>query len=248
MNRFKLATALLINVSLLSSVTIAHAAWKGETMPVSTTPLNWTGFYAGLNVGAVKHTMNITDNRATTFFATIQQASNPDATGGLQVGYRRQLAMSQASGVYGLEFSANFSDATVTKDYGSPFALYQLQSKNKLKNVCLLQLIGGIAADRTFLFLAAGFSRSDITGRVTNMDGIPFFESFNVGKNAVGTALGGGIEYALSEKFSARFKVDVITPAVYSSEASSTIGNTGDTFQIANNIVQGTLGVNYKFG
>ncbi len=249
MNRYQLATALFINASLLSPATFAHVPPKGETLPIAAKDaFNWTGFYAGINAGVVKHSMNITDNNASTFFATIQQTSNPDFTGGLQVGYRRQLTMSQASGVYGLEFSANFSDATMTKEYGSPFALYQLSSQNKLKNVCLLQLIGGIAADRTFLFLAAGFSRSDITGHVTNTDGIPFFNAFNVGKNAMGTALGGGIEYAINEKITARFKVDVITPTVYSSNAYSEFGDSGDTFQMANNIVQATIGVNYKFG
>ena len=244
MKQFKLAASLIICTSILSSPTFAQAVMKDEVMPITTSaPYNWTGFYAGANVGLVNHTMNITDVQATTFNATIQQVSNPMFTGGLQAGYRRQLDLTKASGVYGLEFSANFSNAKFRKQYGSPFATYQLYSKNELKSLCLLQFIGGIAADKTLLFLAAGLSWSDISGNTTNLDTIPFFNSFSVSKKALGTTLGGGIEYAFTKRISARFKVDVITPNVY-----STLDNTGDSFQITNSIVQGTFGVNYNFG
>jgi len=243
MKQFKLASSIFISTVLLSSTAIAHVSLKGEVMPATATALyNWTGFYAGLNAGVMNHTMNITDTQATSFNATIQQVSNPRFTGGFQAGYRHQLNQTSTSGVYGLEFSTNFSNARFKKEYGSPFALYQLSSENKLTDICLLQLTGGIAADRTLLFLAAGLSWVNITGSTTNLDSIAFFNSFNVSKQELGTAVGGGIEYAFNETISARLKVDIITPNTY-----STSDNTGDNFQISNNIVQGTLGVNYKF-
>jgi opacity protein-like surface antigen len=244
MKRFKLAASLFVSTALLSPATFAHVSFKGEVLPASTiAPHNWTGFYAGINAGMVKHTMSMTDDQAASFNATIDQVSNPQLTTGLQLGYRRQLDLTAASGVYGLEFSANFSNATFNKQYGSPFALYQLNAKNSLNNYCLLQLIGGIAADKTLLFLAAGASWSDITGRVTNVTSIPFFNSFNVGKGIIGTALGGGAEYAFNEAISARLKVDLITPNTY-----STADNLGNNYQISNSTVQTTLGINYKFG
>lgn len=243
MTQCKLALSLLISTSLFSSVTLAHLSMKDEAVPMSTTSLhNWTGFYAGLNAGAVKYTMNITDNQAIAFNATLKQASNPHFTGGFQVGYRRQLDLAQTSGVYGAEFSANFADASFSKEYGSPFALYQLNVKNELQYLCLLQFIGGLAANRTLLFLAAGLSWTSITGSVTNLDSIVFFNSFNLDKKALGTAVGGGIEYAFTETISARLKLDVITPNVYT--VSDGLGN---NFQISNNIVQGTIGINYTF-
>jgi outer membrane immunogenic protein len=243
MKQFKLVVSLFVSASLLVPVTYARSLMKDEINPVAATaPYNWTGLYLGLNAGFVQHTMNITDQQATTFNATIQQTTNPHFTGGFQVGYRRQLDLSQVSGVYGVEFSADFANATFSKQYGSPTATYQLDSNNELNSLCLLELIGGIAADRTLLFLTAGLSWTDISGTTTNVSSIPFFNSFNVSKNPMGTALGGGVEYAFNDKFSARFKVDVITPNSY-----STNNNTGDTFQISNSIVQGTFGVNYKF-
>lgn len=239
----KLVASLFVTACLSSTAAFAHLSFKGEDQPVHVrAPYNWTGFYAGLNIGGVKHTMNITDNQATTFNATIEQVTNPQFTAGFQVGYRRQLDMNRVSGVYGGEFSGHFSNAEFSKQYGSPFALYQLNAKNELMNLWLLQFIGGIAADRALLFFSAGFSYTDITGNVTNVTGAPFFNSFDVGKKALGTVVGAGVEYAFTDTLSARLKLDVITPNVY-----STSDNTGGSFQISNNIVQGTLGINYKF-
>lgn len=240
MRQFKLATSLFISASLLSPTTFAHALSKDEAIAVA---YNWTGFYAGLNAGIVRHTMNVTDDQAVTFSSTIQQVSNPAFTGGFQLGYRHQLDLTKISGVYGLELSANFSNNSFKHEYGSPFALYQLQSHHKLKNLVLLEFIGGIAADKTLLFVAAGLSWVNITGSTINMDGIPFFDSFSVNRKELGTAVGGGIEYAFSERISARFKVDVITPNSYNTQ-----DNEGNNYQISNNIVEGTFGVNYKFG
>ena len=235
-----------MNSLLFSSVTFAQDVFKTAAMPAAataTSPYNWTGFYAGLNVGLVARSMNITDMQATTFNATIQQSINPSYTGGFQVGYRHQLAWTPVSGVYGVEFSSNFSNRTYSKEYGSSFALYQLETRSDLKNVCLLQAIGGLAADKTFLFMAAGLSWVNLTGTMTDVSSVPFFNSVSFDKKTLGTSLGAGIEYAFSKTISARFKVDLIVPESYSA-----YDNTGDNFQISNNIVQGAFALNYKFG
>lgn len=241
MKQRQLAVSILVSTLALSSSAYAQSLMKDEAMPVSATH-NWTGFYAGLNIGAVNHTMNITDNQAASFLATIEQVSNPKFTGGIELGYRRQLDLAQVSGVYGAELSANFSNAEFNKQYGSPFALYQLNSENKLQTVCLLELMGGIAADRTLLFVAGGLSWANISGSTTNQDTIGFFSGFNTNKNVLGTVLGAGIEYAFTDKISARFKVDVINPNTY-----TTYDNADNSYGISNKIVQGTVGVNYKF-
>lgn len=206
-------------------------------------PYDWTGYYAGLNVGAINNTMNITDNQATTFYATIQQVSNPSLTGGLQIGYRRQLDLTKTSAVYGLEFSGNFANASYSKQYGSPFALYQVNIQSEVNNFCLLQFIGGLAADRALLFLAAGLSYTSLSGNVNNLNSSPFSSSFSLDKNAIGTAFGAGGEYAFTDTISARLKLDVITPNSYSMTDGA-----GNSYQISNSIVEGTVGLNYKFG
>ena len=230
---------MFLSATLLSPVTFAHTLMK-DAVPATT--YNWTGYYVGLNAGGVKQTMNITDNQASSFNATLQQASDLAFTGGIQVGYRRQLDLGSASGVFGLEFSANSSNVSYHQKYGSSFALYHLASEFDLNNYALLQLMGGIAADRTLLFLAAGLSWVSISGSIVNLDTIPFFHSFNVDKRIVGTAFGGGIEHACTDKISVRFKVDVMTPSSY-----TVSDGTGNNFRISNSIVQGTVGVNYKF-
>jgi opacity protein-like surface antigen len=243
MKPFKLSAPLFIILSLLSSVAFAHLSLKDEGPPTSTSVFcNWTGYYGGLNLGALNHTLNMTDNQAVAFFATITQASNHELSGGLQVGYRKQLELTPFSGIGGIEFSTNITNASFNKEYGSPTALYQLNSKHELKYLSLLQLTGGIVANRTLLFLAAGLSWINLTGSTTNLDGDPFFNSFSVNKNMFGSAVSAGFEYSINEKISARFKIDMITPNTF-----STTNNTGDKFQISNNIVQGAIGINYKF-
>ncbi len=242
MKQFRLVSSAIVSTLLFSSVAFAHVSFKDELMAVSPEFYNWTGFYAGLNAGIVNHTMNITDNSAASFLATIQQVSNPRFTGGLQLGYRRQIDFTKVSGVYGVEGSVDFSDAQFSKEYGSPFALYQLSSENELKTVCLLEFLGGIAADRTLFFMTAGLSWVNISGTTTNLDTIAFFNGFSVAQKELGTAIGGGIEYAFTDKLSARLKIDVITPNTY-----TTNDNVGNSYLISNSIVQSTLGINYKF-
>lgn len=223
---------------LLCSTSFAQG-FKGEE---STPTCLWNGFYVGFNLGFLNHTMNITDVQATSFLATIEQVSNPRFSGGLQIGYRHQMDLNRVAAVYGLELSVNYSNAKYSRELGSPFATYQLRSEHEITALGLLELIGGIAVDRTFVFLAAGMSWVNISGTTTNLDSIAFFNSFSVSKKEFGTALGGGIEYALDKQLSVRFKVDVLTPRTY-----SVSDNVGDSFHVSNSIVQGTFGMNYKF-
>ena len=241
MKLFHRNVTLFLSTVLFSTGIFANAPMKDEA--IVNMPYHWTGFYAGINAGFVRHSMSITDNQAVTFNATIEQKLNPKLTGGLQAGYRYQLLPSQISGVFGIEISDNFSDASFHKIYGSPTALYQLNSENTLKNLLLLQAISGIAVDRTFIFLALGLSWVNVSGSVVNTDGVPFFNSFDVSKEQIGGALGGGVEYAFNDKFSLRFKVDVIL-----SDAFTSLDNAGNSYQVSNNILQGSFGLNYKFG
>lgn len=234
----KVLAAILSSISLLSSSAFA-SHYKGELPP---TGYRWTGWYAGINGGVVNHAMDITDTKGASYLSTLHQVTNPSMTGGLQVGYRHEVGLSEMAGVYGLELSANISNAAFNKQYGSPFSFYQLNFQHQLKNTALLEAIGGIAANKTLLFLAGGLSWVNIEGKTTNQDAIAFFNSFNVSNQVFGTALGGGIEYAFDDKMSVRFKVDVIMPTTY-----SVYDNTGNSYLISNSVVQAVFGLNYKF-
>ena len=103
MDLFKRSFHLLFSVILFfcSAGLASPAPNKDATIAVASQH-KWTGFYIGGNLGAVKHTMNVTDNQATSFYATIQEVSNPQLTGGLQLGYRRQLQYSSLTHFYSL--------------------------------------------------------------------------------------------------------------------------------------------------
>jgi outer membrane immunogenic protein len=243
MKYFKSAISLYVATTLLSPTSIGQSAVDNNKLLSPIASYNWTGIYAGINAGLVWHTMNITDNTATTFNATIQQATDASTTGGIQVGYRYQLTPTQSSGIFGLELSTDFARAKSDMVYGSPFGLYQLTSAHELKNVTLAQIIAGIAADRTLMFLSAGLSWSKISGSVINQDGIPFFNTFGVSQQEVDAVVGGGVEYAMTNKISTRVKVDVIIPQTHTS-----LDNASNLYTISNNIILGTIGINYHFG
>lgn len=231
----RIITSLVLN-------SVVFSTFAGSMSAQDSLPHTWSGFYAGVNAGLVRYTQNITDDQAATFNATIQQTINPIFTGGFQLGYRHQMDAQILSGVYGVEFSADFSNASAYKIYGSPYALYELQAVNKLKNIELLQAIGGISANKTLLFLAAGFSSASVSGSLTNLDGAPFFESVNLGKTSFGWSLGAGIEYAMNDKLSARFKMDVLGSNNYTAW-----DDTGNNYELSNCNTQAVIGLNYKF-
>jgi outer membrane immunogenic protein len=232
--KLKSLLPLALSASLFSPV--AQASEKDPR-----TAYDWSGFYAGLNAGFVKNKMTITDVNATSFYASLQEVTNPKGTVGVQAGWRRQLKLAQASGVYGVEVSANLSDAQNHRRYGSPFALYEFETDYKLKNVYLLEVIGGIAADRALLFLSAGVSWNRVDGNMTTLDSVPFFSTVHIKPKNVGAAVGGGVEYAFNDTLSARVKVDVICPNTR--YVNDTLGA---QFGVASTIVQGALGINYN--
>lgn len=241
MTSFKSISLNLLPFSLISSVVFAQNLPLDKDVFVAS--YNWTGVYAGLSAGAIKNTMSVTDTNATYFNATILQIMNPAAIGGIQVGYRRQWDPSVTSGLLGVEFAGNFSDAKFQTIYGTSYTNYQLSSESKLHGSALVQLIGGIASNNTLLFLAGGLSWVNITGSFVNLDEIPFSNVFNTGKKTIGTALGAGIEYAFNNKLSARLKVDVMTSSSY-----TRLDNVGNRYEIANTVAQGLIGINYKLG
>lgn len=242
MNYFQLAVSVWISASLLPGLTFASVLSKDELIsPPIAEGYDWTGFYAGIDLGLVKQTMNITDTQATTFYATLQQEFNPRFIGGFQLGYRHQINPARVTAIYGLEFNANFSDSKSTREYGSPFALYQLSTVNQLKNLHLIEFLAGIAVEQSFFFMGAGFSWTQVNGYVSNINGIPYFNSFTLNSRRISPALSAGVEYAFSDKISARFKVDAVSTNAYSA-----YDNTSNTYQISNTITQGTFGINYK--
>lgn len=231
----------IVLIALISPC-LSFAGTANKNQVVQPNGFTWSGVYAGINAGFFKNSLKITDVNAASFNATIEQNTNPNFSGGFQVGIRRQMSPSPTSGVLGLEFSANFQDHLSQMQYGSPFALYQLDSSYRVKSSYLLELIGGISAEKTLLFLAAGASFSTIRGQVINTDGLPFFRQFSLNKNAIGPVIGAGVEYACNNKLSIRAKIDMVYNNSY-----RTKDDTGNSYEVANQTMIASLGLNYKF-
>lgn len=202
----------------------------------------WSRYYIGGNLGIVKHTVDVTDNQATTFYATIKETSNPQLSGGFQLGFRLPVSCKPITAMYGLEFSANFANASYQTVFGSPYALYEISAHNQLKNIYLLEALGGIALDKSYMFLGAGFSWTNLSEQMTSLNGVPYFDSFNQTQQTFGTVLSAGLEYAVCKNLSTRFKVDVVSPNNF-----NVTDNLGNQFNISQLVVQGLFGVNYLF-
>lgn len=241
MKHVKLVTSAFVLASLFSSVTFANASYKGEVMPLMPAYYNWTGFYAGVNVGGVDYTSYVTDIDQFDYDSTLRLDPNASWTGGLQIGWRYQVNNAPAAGVFGVEGSFNWVNHTYSTTFGGGGAVPDYDISTKLKNIWMIQAMGGIAADRTLLFLGAGVAWVDVSGSWVSLDGNSK-RDFSTSKNQVGGVLSAGVEYAFTDMISLRLKVDDVVTKRYSNS-----NDDGFTFLTSNNVVQATLGLNVKF-
>jgi outer membrane immunogenic protein len=236
MKHVKLAASAFILASLFTSVTYAKVSYKGEVAPMAPA-FSWTGFYVGANVGGVGYSQYVTDIDESDFDSTLHLDPNGKWSGGAQIGWRYQVDCAMASGVFGIEGSVDWTDAK----YSRTFGVTDYDIDTKLKSLWMVQAMGGIAVDRTLLFLGAGAGWADLDGSWTDLAG-DTTRNFDTNKTVVGPVVSAGIEYAFTDMISVRAKVDEL----FASRYTRTDGR-GNSFLINNNIVQGTIGLNVKF-
>lgn len=236
MKHIKLTASAFILASLFTSATFAHTSYKGE-VPMAPA-FSWTGFYIGANVGGVGYSQDITDVDQVTFGSTLHLDPNGSWSAGAQLGWRYQVDCALASGVFGIEGSVDWADA----DYSRTFGLDNFTVKTKLKNLWMAQAMGGIAVNRTLMFLGIGAGWANIDGSFTDFIDADTTTTFNINKTVVGPVVSAGVEYAFTDMISVRVKVDDLITQRYT--RSNDFGN---DFRITSNIVQGTVGLNIKF-
>lgn len=241
MKHVKLAASALVLASLFSTATYASPSFKGdfkgEAMPVMPSYFSWTGFYVGANLGGIGYSQYVTDIDEADFDSTIHLDSDVKWSGGLQLGWRYQVDCALASGVFGIEGSADWTNAKYNKTFG----VSDYEIKTELKNIWMIQAMGGIAAGRSLLFLGVGAAWADVDGSWTDLAGDTTRE-FSTNRTAVGPVVSAGVEYAFTDMISVRVKVDDFMSKHY----SNSDGN-GNSYLSTNNIVQGTIGLNVKF-
>ena len=231
----------------------------------------WTGFYLGVNAGAAWHgndqcpglygySSGVIGSRVSAF-APACNSSNTSFMGGVQAGFNWQMGTM----VVGLEGYVNWIGNDNKRGFnnyavGSTIlgvSSYNLDGNPQSNMLGSIRGSLGWSFDRAMLYVTGGAafrnSGSDEVVNAYNSNGVNVASyTVNSGRNNVGWALGGGLEWAFTNNVS--LKLEYLQSqfnagdGVYLTSAS---GYTGYAFRGDNNrdtIDVARLGVNYRFG
>jgi len=154
-------------------------------------PFDFSGFYAGVNLGASQATISASDINYVSYSSTYDHVSS-GLTGGLQAGYNYQ---NQAA-VYGVEADFALAEGSRSFTNGSGGSTWN----TGLNWAGSLKFRTGVAAANTLMYILGGLSIADyddsfVAGQTYDMDG-----------TYPGYVVGGGIEQALAFGLSGRIE------------------------------------------
>src|SRR5437763_10234041 len=158
---------------------------------------NWTGFYVGLNGGGGMAAADHLDPDGGVGSNTkFQQAFG---TVGAQAGYNYQIG----SSVIGLEGDYNWVGLDKTKQLALTSFGNGSTANFKFSEFATLRARGGLALDRTLLYVTAGVAFAHIQN-TDNFEGFDRPAVASEDKWKAGLAVGAGVEFALSQTWSVK--------------------------------------------
>jgi outer membrane immunogenic protein len=219
MKRILLATVAMTALSTVGALAAdlpARMPYKAAPMPVG---YNWTGAYMGVNIGGAFGSFDLGGG----------SSNMTGVTGGGQIGYNWQAAGSPW--VWGLE--ADFNGSSQNRDFAVGPTTTASES---------LPFFGtvrgrlGFAWDRAMIYATGGLAYQNVKLSITD----PAF-SGSVSDTKTGYAVGGGVEWALWDRWTARVEY------LYLDTGDTSVTTTGGNFggRVTNNIVR--TGLNYRF-
>ena len=226
---------LLATVSSLALAGVASAAdlpTKAPAMaPAVAVPYNWTGFYVGINGGAVWHRASFDANDAASGVSS-GTATPTGGTFGGQAGYNWQ----PGNFVYGIEADWNWVDASgsgpATNWTGGVF-------NTKLSWLATVRgRVGVLIAPPTLVYATGGYA----AGRVENDTNV--FLGYSDHSTRSGWTAGGGVEHMLTRQWTVKAEalyVDLGDKSVQGLGGSGYVGSFSNTAVIAR------VGANFKF-
>jgi outer membrane immunogenic protein len=229
---------LLATVSSLALASVAAAAdlpRKTPAMPAAVAaPQNWTGFYIGLNGGAVWHRAEFDGFDAASATSTASLTATGGTFGG-QIGYNWQ----SRNFVYGLEADGNWVDAggtTLTANtYGGSSQYY-----SKLKWLAAVRgRIGITVSPPTLVYVTGGYAAGGVDNNTAEFGG------FVKNSTKSGWTAGGGIE----RMFARNWTVKAEALYVDLGDSSTTLNQFGSGYgaTFTNTAVVARIGANFKF-
>lgn len=217
-----LRNILLASAALVAFAGAASAADMPARMPVKAVPFvqayNWTGFYAGVNLGYGWGRASDDLGLASSMNGVI---------GGAQIGYNWQLSNNF---VFGLETDFQGSGQRQTTTVGA------FSASDRVRYFGTVRARAGYAWDRTLLYITGGYAYTNVG---VDLSGPLGTATSNTTKS--GGTVGAGIEYAFAGPWSAKLEylyVDTGTQSV-------TLFGVTDNVRIKNHIAR--VGVNYRF-
>jgi outer membrane immunogenic protein len=239
MERDMLGKSFVLLSALATSASAVAADLPMRSAPPVFTPVpvyNWSGFYVGANAGVGwANSGNVTVRDPVLGAKSISVSSRSGFIGGGQIGYNFQVG----GFVYGLETDIQFADVGSKVNWG-PYGRLGLSTGGSGGYFGTLRGRAGYAIDRTLLYLTGGLAygglnSSPLSGSATSN---------------VGYALGGGVEYAFTQNWTAKLealyinlsngnaRTIVVTNGGRNYPISASSGNGGGVLRV---------GVNYKF-
>jgi opacity protein-like surface antigen len=216
--------------------------------------VNWSGFYIGAHVGGGFGDDRWSDRFGTNFilppgfpltaniagFGDTTHASGPLA--GAQAGFNYQVGQF----VYGLEIDGSWADLR-----GENTCFSGLGGVNCQRIVNALATFAGrlgYAWDRSLLYVKGGGAWSNTTYNINANTNAILLGTGSVNINAGGWTIGGGLEYALSDRWSGKFEYDYLHFGT-TGLAFNTVAIIGAApVNVRQELHTFKLGVNYKLG
>jgi outer membrane immunogenic protein len=190
--------ALVVATSALTgaiSVQAADLPYRGAPAPVynPVPTFTWSGFYVGLNggygwsAGSSRH--------YDPAFGYAGSGNNGGFVGGGQVGYNYQMGMFVLGAETDIQYAAVGNKGTI---YGNTY--YSGDSDGYYGTI---RARAGVAFDRALIYGTGGFAYGDVGG---NNYSDPILGYRRDDSANAGWTLGGGMEYAITDNFTARLE------------------------------------------
>lgn len=190
----------------------------------------WSGFYVGLNAGYGWNTG--TSRYYDPAFGYVGSSKTGGFVGGAQAGYNYQLGMFVLGAETDIQYAAVGNKGST---YGN---IYYSGNSDGYFGTIRARL--GVAFDRALVFGTGGFAYGDIGG---NKAYDPLLGQLRDNSTNGGWTLGGGVEYAVTDNFTAKVEGLYVNLDTKSNYALGTVSN------IRRDTEFGVLraGLNYKF-
>jgi outer membrane immunogenic protein len=227
---------------------------------------DWTGAYAGVQLGAARTTGSavlgayggplITLDVSNGLFPASIDGSEWDLTGGATAGYNQQFGMF----VGGIEVDASFSDIRITNSLNvidpnpaAPFTGVQTITgyETGIDAYGTARVRVGYSAGSTLLYATGGVAAGQVTNRFTLRIPELAYVSPDWSSEGVrfGYTYGGGVEHRLSERLSLKAELLAIDLQDVTINAADPVTFPGETisYKFGNSTLIGRVGLNWMF-